>query len=87
LLWGNGSAGDVVAIDDTLEAASIERVIQLVRKIQIFATVGDEDAKLAPVERVGVGSLAAQLYHRVSANRMFHARRLPLRGSHRCTEY
>ncbi len=48
---------DAVAIDDTLKAASIERVIQLVGEVQVVAAVGDEDAKLAPVGRVGSARL------------------------------
>ena len=78
-----------MAVDEAFKAASIERRIELVGEVQVVAAVGDEDAKLAPVGRVWAGSLAAELYHRVSAkpDRMRHARRLPLRGSKSCTEY
>ena len=58
-----------MAVDDALKAASIERRIELVGEVQVVAAVGDKDAKLAPVGRVGFGSLAVELYHRVSAKR------------------
>src|SRR5262249_55252979 len=52
------ATGDAVAVDDTLKAANIrERRIELVGKLQVFAAVGDEDAKLAPVGRVGSARL------------------------------
>jgi len=38
-------------------AASIKRHIQLVSEVQVVAAVGDEDAKLAPVGRVGSARL------------------------------
>src|SRR5262249_18375317 len=47
------SAGDAVAINDALKAVSIERRVKLVGEMQVVAAVGDEDAKLAPVGRVG----------------------------------
>jgi hypothetical protein len=46
-----------VAVDDALKAASIERRIELVGKIQVVAAVGDEDAKLAFIGRVGSARL------------------------------
>src|SRR5262245_66695012 len=46
-----------MAVDETLKAASIERGSELVGEFQVFATVGDEDAKLAPVGRVGSARL------------------------------
>src|SRR5262249_53995253 len=48
---------DAVAVDETLKAASIERHIQLVGKVQVVAAVGDEGAKLALVGRVGSARL------------------------------
>jgi hypothetical protein len=51
------AAGDAVAVDEALKAASIERCIELVGKLQIVAAIGDEDAKLAPVGRVGSARL------------------------------
>src|SRR5262245_40629328 len=47
-----------MAVEDALKAANIgECRIKLVRKLQIFAAVGDEDAKLAPVGRVSSARL------------------------------
>src|SRR5262249_19259936 len=48
---------DAVAINDALKAVRIERRIQLVGKLQVIAAVRDEDAKLAPVGRVGSARL------------------------------
>src|SRR5262249_45552213 len=61
------ATGDALTVNDALKAACIERRIQLVGKLQIIAAVGDKDAKLALVGRVGVGSLAAEPCHLVSA--------------------
>src|SRR5262252_10776562 len=46
------ATGDAVAIDGAVKAASIERRVQLVGKLQVVAAVGDEDAKLDLVGRV-----------------------------------
>ena len=46
-----------MAVDDAVKAASIEHRIQLVGEGQVFAAVGDEDAKLASVGRVGSARL------------------------------
>src|SRR5262249_21166157 len=51
-----------MAVDEALKAASIECRIQLVGKLQIIAAVGDEDAKLAPVGRVGSARLLRRSY-------------------------
>ena len=69
-----------MAVDETLKAASIERRIELVGELQVVAAVGDEDAKLTPVGRVG----SARLPGSAKPDRMRHARRLPLRGSNPC---
>jgi hypothetical protein len=42
-----------VTVDETLETVSIERQIELVGKLQVFSTVGDEYAKLPSVGRGG----------------------------------
>jgi len=51
------ATGDAVAVDEALKTASIERRIQLVGELQVVAAVGNEDAKLAPVGRVGSARL------------------------------
>src|SRR5215831_12175199 len=51
------ATGDAVAVDEALKAVSIERRIKLVGEVQVIAAVGDEDAKLAPVGRVGSARL------------------------------
>jgi hypothetical protein len=53
-----------MAVDEALKAASIERCIELVGEIQVVAAVGDEDAKLALVERVGAARLLRSLHSR-----------------------
>jgi hypothetical protein len=40
-----------VTVDETLEAASIERRIELIGEVEIVPAVGDEDAKLPFVGR------------------------------------
>src|SRR5262249_34672805 len=51
------AAGNVVTVDEALEAASIKRRVELVREDQVVAAVGDEDAKLTPVGQVGPARL------------------------------
>src|SRR5262249_25521092 len=46
------ATGDAVAVDRALKAVKIECRIELVREVQVLAAVGDEDAKLAPIERI-----------------------------------
>src|SRR5262249_52906349 len=43
--------------DEALKAVSFKRRIKLVGEVQVVAAVGDEDAKLAPVGRVGSARL------------------------------
>jgi hypothetical protein len=38
-----------MAVNETLEAAGFERIIELVSELQVFATVGDKDAELSSV--------------------------------------
>ena len=63
-----------MAVDNTFKAASIEGHIQLVGEVQVVAAVGDEEAKFAPVGRVGSARLL-QIYIRAWAkpDRMHHA--------------
>src|SRR5262245_32556436 len=51
------ATGDAFAIDETFEAARIKRRCELIGEVEVFATVGDKDAKLAPVGRVGSARL------------------------------
>jgi hypothetical protein len=46
-----------VVVDEALKAVRIERRIKLVGEMQVVAAVGDEDAELALVERVGSARL------------------------------
>src|SRR6516225_9759180 len=51
------TTGDAFTVDEALKAANIERRIKLVGEAQIIAAVGDEDAKLASIGRVGSARL------------------------------
>jgi len=46
-----------VAVDEALKPTSFQRCIELVGEVQIVAAVGDEDAKLVRVGRVGSARL------------------------------
>ena len=46
-----------MAIDAGFKAVSIECGLELVGEVHVIAAVGDEDAKLAPVGRVGSARL------------------------------
>ena len=41
------ATGDAFAVDEALKAVSLKRRIKLIGEVQVVATVGDEDAKLA----------------------------------------
>src|SRR5262249_45627783 len=52
------ATGDGLAVDETLKTACIKRRNELVSKLQIaVAAVGNENAKLAPIGRVGSARL------------------------------
>src|SRR5262249_12882746 len=51
------TTGDALTVDEALKAISLKRRIKLVGEVQVVAAIGDEDAKLAPVGRVGAARL------------------------------
>src|SRR5262245_8857714 len=63
------ATGDAVAVEDARKAASIERRIELVGKVQVVAAIRDEDAKLAPVRRVGPARLLRSCITRLRRSR------------------
>jgi hypothetical protein len=48
-----------MAVNETLEAAGVERIIELICELQVIAAVGDKDAELSSV--VGRGRPARLL--------------------------
>jgi hypothetical protein len=51
------ATGDAMTVDEALKAAKIEPCIELIGELQIVATVGNKDAKLAFVGRCGPARL------------------------------
>jgi hypothetical protein len=46
-----------MAVDHTFKAATIKRSIELVGEVEVVAAIGDEDAKLTLIGRVGAARL------------------------------